>query len=131
MKTTFWKTYRNCAILLAFAFLVASCATVTTMTTTDRHVHSSTKHLDRHIDAVLKQEGFEPSRQTTDTEFLRRIYLDMTGKIPTPEDVLDFIDDGAPNKRAKKIDELISSKESVDYWTLLLVDAKLWTRSLS
>ncbi len=122
MKTTFWKTYRNWGILLAFAFLVASCATVTTMTTTDRHVHSSTKHLDRHIDAVLKREGFEPSRQTTDTEFLRRIYLDMTGKIPTPEDVLDFVDDGSPNKRAKKIDELIGSKESVDYWTLLWVN---------
>ncbi|MDE0086850.1 MAG: DUF1549 and DUF1553 domain-containing protein [Candidatus Poribacteria bacterium] len=122
MKATFWKTYRNWAILLALAFLVASCATVTTMTTTDRHVHSSTKHLDRHIDAVLKREALEPSRQTTDTEFLRRIYLDMTGKIPTPEDVLDFIDDGSPNKRAKKIDELIGSRESVDYWTLLWVN---------
>lgn len=122
MKTTFWKTYRNWAILLAFAFLVTSCATVTKMTTNDRHVHSSTKHLDRHIDAVLKREGLQPSRQTTDTEFLRRIHLDMTGKIPTPEEVLDFIDDGSPNKRAKKIDELIASKESVDYWTLLWVN---------
>ncbi|MCE2401724.1 DUF1553 domain-containing protein [Candidatus Poribacteria bacterium] len=121
MKTTFWA-YRNWAILLAFAFLVASCATVTTITTTDRYVHSSTKHLDRHIDAVLKREGLEPSRQTNDTEFLRRIYLDMTGKIPTPEEVLDFVDDGSPNKRAKKIDELIGSKESVDYWTLLWVN---------
>ena len=121
MKTTFWA-YRNWGILLAFAFLVASCATVTTITTTDRYVHSSTKHLDRHIDAVLKREGLEPSRQTNDTEFLRRIYLDMTGKIPTPEEVLDFVDDGSPNKRAKKIDELIGSKESVDYWTLLWVN---------
>ena len=119
MKTTFWKTYRNWAILLLFAFLVASCATVTTMTTVDRHVHSSTKHLDRHIDTVLKREGLEPSRQTDDVEFLRRIYLDMTGRIPTPEEVLEFIDDGSPNKRSRKIDELIGSKASVDYWTLL------------
>ena len=122
MKTTFWKTYRSWAILLAFAFLVVSCATVTTITTTDRNVHSSTKHLDRHIDAVLKQEGLKPSRQTTDAEFLRRIYLDMTGKIPTSEEVLDFVDDGSPNKRAKKINELIGSEESVDYWTLLWVN---------
>ncbi len=122
MKTTFWKRYRSWAILLAFAFLVASCATVTTITTTDRYVHSSTKHLDRHIDAVLKREGLEPSKQTNDTEFLRRIYLDMTGRIPTPEEVLDFVDDAAPNKRSKKIDELIGSKASVDYWTLLWVN---------
>ncbi len=122
MKTTFWKTGRNWAILLVFAFLVASCATVTTITTTDTNVHSSTKHLDRHIDAVLKREGLEPSRQTTDAEFLRRIYLDMTGTIPTPEEVLDFVDDGSSNKRSKKINELIGSKESIDYWTLLWVN---------
>lgn len=117
-----WKTYRNWAILLAFAFLAVSCATVTTITTINTHVPSSTKHLDRHIDAVLKREGLEPSRQTNDAEFLRRIYLDMTGTIPTPEEVLEFVDDGAPNKRSKKIDELIGSKESVDYWTLLWVN---------
>lgn len=117
MKTTFWTTYRNWAILLLLAFFVASCATVTTLTTSDTHVPSSTKHLDRHIDAVLKQEGLQPSRQTTDPEFLRRIYLDMTGKIPTPEQVIDFVDDGAANKRAKLIDELIGSEESVEFWT--------------
>lgn len=117
MKNTFWTTYRNWAILLLLAFFVASCATVTTLTTSDTHVPSSTKHLDRHIDAVLKREGIQPSRQTTDSEFLRRIYLDMTGKIPTPEQVIDFVDDGAANKRAKLIDELIGSEESVEFWT--------------
>ncbi len=117
MKTPFWKTYRYGAILLLLAFFIASCATVTTMTTTDTHVPSSTKHLDRHIDAVLKREGLQPSRQTTDAEFLRRIYLDMTGKIPTPEQVIDFVDDGSKNKRAKLIDELIGSEESVEFWT--------------
>ena len=119
MRTTFWTTYRNWAILLAFAFLAVGCMTATTMTINDTHVPSSTKHLDRHIDAVLEREGLEPSRQTGDTEFLRRIYLDMTGKIPTSDEVLDFINDGSTSKRSEKIDELIGSKESVDYWTLL------------
>ncbi len=122
MKTTFWTTYRNWAILLAFAFLAVGCATVTTMKITDIYVPSSTKHLDRHIDAVLKQEGLEPSKQSNDAEFLRRIYLDMTGKIPTSEEVLDFINDGSSNKRSKKIDELVGSKESINYWTLLWVN---------
>ena len=119
MKIKSWKTYRNWAILLAFAFLAVGCVTGTTMTINDGHVPSSTKHLDRHIDAVLKQEGLEPSKQTNDTEFLRRVYLDMIGKIPTSDEVLDFINDGSPSKRSEKIDELIGSKESVDYWTLL------------
>ena len=113
---------RSWIIPLAFALLAASCATVTTVTTNNRHVHSSTIHLDRHIDSVLNREGLKPSKQTSDTEFLRRIYLDMTGTIPTPEQVLEFIDDGSQYKRAEKIDELIESKESVEYWTNVWVN---------
>ena len=122
MRIKSWKTYRNWAILGTFIFLVVGCATITTVTITDTYVPSSTKHLDRHIDAVLKQEGIKPSRQTDDAEFLRRIHLDMTGKIPTPEEVMDFVNDGSKNKRTKKIDELLGSKESTDYWTLLWVN---------
>ena len=122
MKTRFWTTYRIWAILLAFVLLAASCATFTPVTVTDLHVPSSTKHLDRHIDSVLNREGIEPSKQATDEEFLRRIYLDMTGKIPEPEEVLEFINDGSSKKRSEKIDELVGSKESVDYWTSIWVN---------
>ena len=122
MKPTSWTRGKGWITLLAFALLAASCATVTTVTVTDLNVPSSTKHLDRHIDSVLNREGLEPSKQTSDTEFLRRIHLDMTGKIPTPEEVLDFINDGSKNKRSKKIDELIGSNESIEYWTLLWVN---------
>ncbi len=122
MQIESWKTYRNWAFFITFVFLVVGCATVTTMRTTETYAPSSTKHLDRHIDVVLKREGITPSRQTDDAEFLRRIHLDMTGVIPTPEQVMDFVNDGSKNKRSKKIDELLASKESVDYWTLLWVN---------
>jgi len=68
---------------------------------------ASTKHLDRHINAALKREGIQPSKVSEDAAFLRRIHLDMTGKIPTPEEVLDFLKDGSPNKRHKKIERLL------------------------
>ncbi len=122
MKNTYWTKNRNWIILFAFAFLAAGCATVTTVTTKNRHVHSSTIHLDRHIDSVLNREGIKPSKQTSDSEFLRRIYLDMTGTIPTPEEVLDFINDGSQYKRSEKIDELIENNESVEYWTNIWVN---------
>lgn len=122
MKNKPWKIYRNCAIFITLALLIVGCATVTSIKITDTYVPSSTKHLDRHIDAVLKQEGLKPSRQTDDAAFLRRIHLDVTGVIPSPEQVLDFVNDGSKNKRSKKIDELLSSKESVDYWTRLWVN---------
>jgi len=78
---------------------------------------ASTKHLDRHINAALKREGIQPSKVSEDAAFLRRIHLDMTGKIPTPEEVLDFLKDGSPNKRHKKIERLLESDVYLDYWT--------------
>ena len=70
---------------------------------------SSTKHLDRHIDTKLKQEGIKPSKQSKDTEFLRRLHLDPTGTIPTVDEVIDFLKDRSKDKREKKINQLIGS----------------------
>lgn len=106
--------------LYAFAFLVLAFSTLNCTKgtpTTTRYVPASTKHLDRHINAVLKREGLQPSKMSKDAEFLRRIHLDMTGKIPTPEEVLDFLKDGSSNKRQEKIDDLLQSEASIDYWT--------------
>ena len=85
-------------------------------------VSSSTKHLDRHINAVLKREGLQPSKMSEDTEFLRRVHLDLTGKIPTPEEVLDFLKDGSSNKRQRKIQALLASEVYLDYWIDLWVN---------
>ena len=57
-----------------------------------------------------------------DTEFLRRAHLDLTGKIPTPEEVLDFLKDGSQSKRQKKIEELLGSEAYIHYWTGLWVN---------
>ena len=46
----------------------------------------------------------------------------MTGKIPTPEEVLDFLKDGSSTKRQKKIEELLASEAYLDYWTELWVN---------
>ncbi len=87
-----------------------------------RQVSSSTKHLDRYINAALKREGIQPSQMSEDTEFLRRIHLDLTGKIPTPEEVMDFLKDGSSIKRQKKIKQLLTSDAYLDYWTGLWVN---------
>ena len=120
MKAIFRTLIHYPFLLLGFAFLTLSCTKVEPITS--RQVSPSTKHLDRHINAVLKREGIQPSEMSKDTEFLRRIHLDMTGKIPTPEEVLDFLKDGSPNKRQKKIEHLLQSEENLDYWTGLWVN---------
>ena len=120
MKISFGTPILYPLILLIFALLTFGCTKTTVAPT--RQVSSSTKHLDRHINAVLKREGIQPSKMSEDTEFLRRVYLDMTGRIPTPEEVLDFLKDGSSTKRQKKIEELLASEDYLDYWTELWVN---------
>ena len=106
--------------LSVFICLMLSCTKTTVAPT--RQVSSSTKHLDRHINAALKREGIQSSKMSEDAEFLRRIHLDLTGKIPTPEEVLDFLKEGSPNKRQRKIRKLLASDAYLDYWTDLWVN---------
>ena len=116
------KTSLSISSLLLFAFtcLMLSCTKTTVAPT--QQVSSSTKHLDRHINAVLKREGIQPSKMSEDAEFLRRVHLDLTGKIPTAEEVLNFLKDGSSDKRQKKIRELLASDAYLDYWTGLWVN---------
>lgn len=106
--------------LFVFTCLLLGCTKTTVAPT--RQVSSSTKHLDRYIHAALKKEGIQPSKVSEDTEFLRRIHLDLTGKIPTPEEVVDFLKGGSSNKRQRKIRELLASNAYLDYWTGLWVN---------
>ena len=120
MKKSFGITAYYSLAFFTFAFLTLNCTKVAVTPT--RQVSSSTKHLDRHISAVLKREGIHPSKMSQDTEFLRRVHLDLTGKIPAPEEVLDFLKDGSANKRQKKIDQLIGGEAYIDYWSGLWVN---------
>ncbi len=60
-----------------------------------------------------------PSGLSTDTEFLRRIYLDLTGLPPTSDAVRAFLADTRDTrvKRAELVEKLIGTKEYVEYWT--------------
>ena len=120
MKKSFGITAYYSLALLTFAFLTLNCTKVAVTPT--RQVSSSTKHLDRHINAVLKREGIQPSKISEDTEFLRRVHLDLTGKIPTPDEVLDFLKEGASDKRQRKINQLLASDAYLDYWSGLWVN---------
>ena len=65
--------------------------------------------IDSHIDARLKAGKVEAAPRADDAEFLRRAYLDLTGRIPAPHDVHLFLADKDPDKRAKVIDELLDT----------------------
>src|SRR5262245_50902511 len=55
--------------------------------------------IDRHIFGKMQSDGVAPAAQSGDAEFLRRIYLDLTGRLPTVEQTTQFLGDSDSNKR--------------------------------
>jgi len=84
-------------------------------------VRTPTK-VDEFVVAKLRKVGVVPSELCTDAEFLRRVSLDVAGTLPTPAEVMKFLADKAPDKRAKKIDELLDSPGYAAWWTTKLCD---------
>jgi hypothetical protein len=67
------------------------------------------EEVDREIGQRLTREKVPPSPVAEDAEFLRRVYLDITGRIPTGEKAAAFLDSKDRDKRRKLIDELLAS----------------------
>ena len=78
--------------------------------------------IDSYIFADLQANGIAPAPTTTDWEFVRRIYLDLTGRIPTTANVLSFVADTDPQKRSKLVDQLLASPQWIDKWTMFYGD---------
>ena len=77
----------------------------------------------------LSELNIEPSPLSSDTEFIRRAYLDAAGILPAPDEVRAFLSDAHADKRAHLIDALLERPEFVDYWAykwsdLLLVSSR-------
>ena len=96
--------------------------------------------IDELIDAKLKKLKLQPSPEVSDAGFLRRATLDLTGQIPPPRVVRAFLSDTTEThtKRSRVVDELIGSREYVDYWALkwgdllrsnrkFMTDKGMWT----
>src|SRR5947199_60152 len=70
--------------------------------------------IDRHIFGKMQSDGVEPAPQSGDSEFVRRIYLDLTGRLPTVDQAAAFLNDTSPEKRSTLIDNLLASGSYVD-----------------
>jgi len=83
------------------------------------------QHIDKLIVKRLKEDKIDASPVCSDEDFVRRIYLDLMGKIPTAEQAAKFLDSKETNKRAKLIDELLESKDFgkhlADVWQAMLL----------
>lgn len=78
--------------------------------------------VDEHVFRRLRQLGIPPSALVDDVTFHRRVRLDVTGTLPTPEEVRAFLADRSPGKRAALVDRLVAGPESASFFALLWAD---------
>jgi hypothetical protein len=67
--------------------------------------------IDRHLNTRLASLKLKAVSRSDDAEFVRRIYLDLTGRVPTAEQAVAFLDSKTPDKRAKLIDDLLATPQ--------------------
>jgi hypothetical protein len=74
--------------------------------------------IDRLVIDKLKKLNIAPSELCGDADYLRRIYLDVIGTLPTADEARRFLADRRPDRRARLVDELLERPEYADYWAL-------------
>jgi Protein of unknown function (DUF1549)/Protein of unknown function (DUF1553) len=75
-------------------------------------------YIDTFVNAKLKKLRIAPSELCSDEQFLRRVFVDIVGLLPTPEEYHKFMSDPATNKREKLVDELLGRKEFAELWVM-------------
>lgn len=73
--------------------------------------------IDAQIEAGWQDNEITPSRRASDSEWLRRVYLDLVGHIPSVDDVIVFLQDRNPDKRSVVVDRLLDDSDFVGHWS--------------
>ncbi|MFO0809121.1 MAG: DUF1549 and DUF1553 domain-containing protein [Gemmataceae bacterium] len=78
--------------------------------------------IDREVLAKLRKLNMVPSELSSDTEFLRRVTIDTIGNLPTPDEVRKFLADTSPDKRTRKVEELLAHPLHAALWATKFSD---------
>ncbi len=114
----------NLAIMVRYAGQVSVFSISVPLGAPVASVPSSRNFVDDHVFANLKRLGIPPSSLCDDSTFLRRVSLDIAGRLPTLEETKAFLVNADPLKRDKAVEALLTSPGYADYfankWTALL-----------
>jgi hypothetical protein len=78
--------------------------------------------IDEHVWTKLRKLGLWPSAPAGDPTYLRRAYVDVIGRLPTPDETRRFLADTSPDKRARLVARLLERPEYADHWAGKWVD---------
>lgn len=120
------------AILVRYLGRVTVCRVTVPRTDVTFTRPPEANFIDRHVWDKLAKLGIPPSELADDATFLRRVYLDVIGTLPTATEAREFLADTDQKKRAKLIDKLLERPEHADFWAtkwadLLRVDRDVLT----
>lgn len=110
------------AILVRYLGHVTSCRVTLPRPGVTFERPAETNFIDKLVWDQLARLGIKAGSPASESEFLRRVYLDTIGTLPTPEEARQYLADSSPGKRNRLIDELLSRDEYVDYWTMKWLD---------
>ncbi len=82
----------------------------------------SSSTIDDGLAAMWTKAGVKPAARASDAEFLRRVALDLVGRIPTPGEVNGFLSDTKADKRARMVDRFLASKDYAQHWADVYMD---------
>lgn len=78
--------------------------------------------IDAYLFDAMGSAGVQPALLCTDSEYIRRVTLDLTGRIPSSADVRTFVASKDPQKRDALVNSLLGTPEFVDRWTMYFGD---------
>ena len=86
--------------------------------------------IDPLVDNKLRKLNIVPSGPVEESAFIRRVFLDIIGTLPTVEETRKYLEDTRPDKRSKLVDGLLERPEYADYWALKWADVLRVDRSV-
>ena len=105
--------------VVIFTAVVGTAAQSTSQSPYEKRAVSKPRNqIDKLVFARLKQLDIQPANICSDPVFVRRVYLDVIGTLPTAQEARTFILDKEPNKRSILIDNLLKRDEFADYWSM-------------
>jgi hypothetical protein len=114
----------NVAVMVRFGGKVSVCSVSIPLGAPVESLPPVKNFIDQHVFANLKQIGIPPSPICDDSTFLRRVSLDIGGRLPSMDETKAFLADKSPDKRDRVVEALLNSPDYADYfankWTALL-----------
>ena len=114
----------NVAVMVRYSGLVSVSNISVPLGAPVDHLPAAKNFIDELVFSNLKEIGVPPSPVCDDATFLRRVSLDIAGRLPTPEEATAFLNNKKPDKRNIVIESLLNSPDYADYfankWTALL-----------